>query len=62
LGVREEFRAKALACAESAEKASDPTERLQLLEVAEAWINLAERVGETRDLRDRRAGTDRHRS
>ena len=34
---------------------------LQLLEVAEAWINLAERVGETQDFRDRRAGPDRHR-
>lgn len=60
MGAREEFRAKALACAESAERASDPAERLQLLEMAEAWINLAERVAAARDLRDRRA--DRHRS
>jgi hypothetical protein len=45
LGTREEFRAKALACAENAERATDPVERLRFLEMAEAWINLAERVG-----------------
>ena len=53
LGAREEFRAKALACAENAEKATDPVERLRLLEMAEAWINLAERVGAHDDLRAR---------
>ena len=45
LGAREEFRAKALACAENAERATDPVERLRFLEMAEAWINLADRVG-----------------
>jgi hypothetical protein len=55
LGAREEFRAKALACAESAEQATDPVERLRLLEVAEAWMNLAERVG-AHDARERAPG------
>jgi hypothetical protein len=52
LGAREEFRAKALASAESAEQATDPVERLRLLEVAEAWMNLADRVS-ARDAHER---------
>ncbi len=37
-----EYRRKAIECAEAAERAHDLHERLELLEMAQAWIKLAE--------------------
>ena len=39
---RENYRQKAAECAEAAEGASDATERLALLEIAQVWLRLAD--------------------
>jgi hypothetical protein len=43
---QEDYRHKAVECAEAAEAASDATERLALLEIAQAWQRLATRVSD----------------
>ncbi len=40
----EEYRQKALECAEAADRVSDLKERLTLLEIAQAWLRLADHV------------------
>jgi hypothetical protein len=40
----DEYRQKALECAEAADRVSDLQERLTLLEIAQAWFKLADRV------------------
>ncbi len=37
-----EYRSKAIECAEAAERAHDPEERLEFLKMAQAWIKLAD--------------------
>jgi hypothetical protein len=41
---RENYRQKALECAEAADGASDPAERLALLEIAQAWLRLSDHL------------------
>jgi hypothetical protein len=38
----DDYRLKALECAEAAERVSDLQERLTLLEIAQAWFKLAD--------------------
>lgn len=40
----DEYRRKALECAEAADRVSDLNERLTLLEIAQAWLRLANHV------------------
>jgi hypothetical protein len=41
---REDYRQKAVECAEAAEGASELAERIALLEIAQAWLRLADHL------------------
>jgi hypothetical protein len=41
---RAEYRLRAYECAETADRMSDPEDRLQLLKMAEVWMRLSEHI------------------
>lgn len=42
--MRDRYRAKAFDCIRAAKTARDPFERIELLEIAQYWLKLAEHV------------------
>lgn len=60
---RGRYRTKALECVRAAESAHDPIERVQLLEIAQYWMKLAEHVADRVELAkaQREALSARHR-
>ena len=52
----DEYRGFAATALDMAEKASDPRDKTRLLNMAEAWVNLAERTNHPVERSDRRLG------